>query len=277
MRLALAQTAPVDDVARNLTEVADVVAGAAAAGADLVVLPEYAMYSKKAIDPSFALVAEPLDGPFVAALEALARRLGLAILAGVVERSGNPHRPHNTIVSIDADGVLVGAYRKIHLFEAYGYSEGSGILEGPDLAPEPVVLGGLRLGPMACYDLRFPELARHYAAAGTDLLVVASSWVPGPHKAAQWRTLLQARAIENTCWAAGVSQAAPISIGSSLLAAPDGAVHISLDESPGLAVVDLDPAALAQERAKDPNLRLRRLGTPHPADGGRMGGPTVDH
>jgi deaminated glutathione amidase len=266
MRLALAQTAPVDDVTHNLREVEDVVGRAAAAGADLVVLPEYAMYSKKAIDSSFAAIAEPLDGSFVSALGALARRGGVAVVAGVVERSGDPHRPHNTIVAIGADGVLAGAYRKIHLFEAYGYSEGSGILAGPDLAPEPIALGGLRLGLMACYDLRFPELARHYAVAGADLLVVASSWVPGPGKAGQWRTLLRARAIENTCWTAGVSQAAPISIGSSLLAGPDGAVHVRLDEAPGLAVADLDPDAVARERERDPNLQLRRLGLPRPVE-----------
>jgi predicted amidohydrolase len=277
MRLALAQTAPVDDVAGNLCAVEDVVGRAAAGGADLVVLPEYAMYSKKAIDASFAAIAEPLDGPFLGALTALARRRTVGLVAGVVERSGDPHRPHNTIVTIDADGALVGAYRKIHLFEAYGYSEGSGILEGPDLAPEPVAVGGLRLGLMACYDLRFPELARHYAAAGADLLVVASSWVPGPRKAAQWRTLLRARAIENTCWTAGVSQAAPISIGSSLLAGPDGAVHVRLDEAPGLALVDVDPAAVARERAKDPNLRRRRLGLPHPAYGDGLGAARLDH
>jgi predicted amidohydrolase len=277
MRLALAQTAPVDDVTRNLREVEDVVDRAAMAGADLVVLPEYAMYSKKAIDSSFAAVAEPLDGPFLDALAALARRRRVAVVAGVVERSDDPHRPYNTIVAIDAGGVLAGAYRKIHLFEAYGYSEGSGILAGSDLAPEPVALGGLRLGLMACYDLRFPELARHYATAGADLLVVASSWVPGPGKADQWRTLLRARAIENTCWAAGVSQAAPISIGSSLLAGPDGAVPARLDDAPGLALADLDPDTVAQARATDPNLRLRRLGLPAPTYGDGMGGAPADH
>ncbi len=259
MRIALGQLGTTDDVAANLAAVRDAVGRAAAAGARLVLLPEYAMYEKKVVDATFASAAEPLDGPFGTAVSALAREHGVALVVGMVERAPEGGRPFNTLAAFGPDGSLLARYRKIHLFEAYGFSESEWIAAAPE--PEPVVFeaAGLRIGLMTCYDLRFPELGRALADRGADLLAICSSWVPGEHKADQWRVLARARAVENGCYAAAVSQAAPTSIGRSLLASPMGEVLAEAGADPELVLAELEPARVAEARDRDPALRLRRL------------------
>ncbi|MEY9852968.1 putative amidohydrolase [Leifsonia sp. EB41] len=261
MRLALAQLASDDDVAGNLRAVGDAVARATDQGAELVLLPEYAMYEKKMVDATFAGVAEPLDGRFGSAVAELAASRRVTIVAGLVERSsdGADPRPFNTLAAFGPDGGLLTRYRKIHLFDSFGFRESEWIAPAPE--PEAVVFeaGGLTVGLMTCYDLRFPELGRALADAGADLLAVCSSWVPGPHKLDQWRTLARARAIENGCYAAAVSQAEPISVGHSLLADPHGEVIVETGGSPEVMLGEVDPAAVVAARERDPALRLRRL------------------
>ena len=112
------------------------------------------------------------------------------------EVSDDPDRPYNTLVVVDRDG-LRASYRKIHLYDSFGYKESDRLLAGP-VEPVLVDVGGFRVGLMTCYDLRFPELARELVSRGAELLVVPSAWVAGPAKVDHWRTLATARAIENT-------------------------------------------------------------------------------
>jgi predicted amidohydrolase len=112
---------------------------------------------------------------------------------------------------------------------------------------------------MTCYDLRFPEVARRLADADADLMLVCSSWVPGDGKADQWRVLARARAIENACFVAAVSQTVPVSIGRSLLVDPAGVVLRELDPGPAVAVIDVDLAAVSEMRRKNPALEHRRF------------------
>ena len=259
MRIALAQIASGDDVAANLGLVRDVVARAADAGAELLLLPEYTMHERKRVDASFVAAAEPLDGPFGSAVADLARSRGLPLVIGMVERDPAGGRPYNTLGAFDADGGIAASYRKIHLFDSFGFRESEWIAPAPEPLPVTVRLAGLTVGLLTCYDLRFPELARALATEGADLLAVCSSWVPGPHKAEQWRTLARARAIENGCLVAGVNQAEPISIGRSLVVSPDGEVLAEAEGGPALVVVDVDPGEVTAARDRDPGLRLRRL------------------
>lgn len=261
MRLALAQLASDDDVAGNLRAVRDAVARAADQGADLVLLPEYAMYEKKMVDATFAGAAEPLDGRFGTAVAELAASRGVAIVAGLVEQSADhaEPRPFNTLAAFGAEGSLLARYRKIHLFDSFGFRESEWIAPAPE--PEPVVFeaAGMTVGLMTCYDLRFPELGRALADAGAELIAVCSSWVPGPSKVDQWRTLARARAIENGCYAAAVSQAEPISVGHSLLADPHGDVLVEAGGAPETMLAEAEPEVVESARERDPALRLRRL------------------
>ncbi|WP_166788226.1 carbon-nitrogen hydrolase family protein [Cryobacterium glaciale] len=263
VRVTLAQIASGTDVDRNLTLLQQGAQRAAADGADLVVFPEYAMYEKKMVDATFAVIAQPVTGPFVAALAATARSLRITLVAGIVETNDHGARPYNTIVVLGPDGVLQTRYRKMHLFDSYGFRESEWIAPATDLSPvvcEVVGRSGerLRVGLMTCYDLRFPELGRELADAGADLVLVCSSWVPGPGKAEQWRVLAQARAIENSYFVGAVSQCPPISIGRSLLSDPAGRVLAELGPEPDLVTIDVDPDLVRQARVRTPALDHRR-------------------
>jgi len=257
MRLSLAQIDSGTDKAHNLTLVEDFARRAADDGAELVAFPEYSMYEKKVVDASFGPAAEPLDGPFVTGVSSLAARLGITIAVGVVEKNGDSP-PFNTIVVVGPDGVVSARYRKIHLFDSYGFHESASITASPSLEPVTFVTAGVTVGLMTCYDLRFPELGRELADAGAGLVLACSSWVPGAGKADHWRVLARARAIENAYFVGAVSQVPPVSIGRSLLANPMGRVVGELGESPAIGTYDLDPAEVAAAREKDPALENRR-------------------
>ncbi|MFD6135426.1 carbon-nitrogen hydrolase family protein [Isoptericola sp. NPDC060257] len=172
---------------------------------------------------------------------------------------GPPTRAFNTVVAVDATGAVVGAYRKVHLYDAFGTRESDRLEPGPPGVPPLVLrLGDLTFGVVTCYDLRFPESARRLVDAGADVIVVPAAWVDGPLKADHWRTLIRARAIENTAVVIGVGMSGPGLVGRSLLAGPDGVVGLELDETPQVRTVDLDPEPLAQVRLQNPSLANRR-------------------
>jgi predicted amidohydrolase len=263
MKVSLAQIASGTDISHNLTLINQAAHRAAAAGADIVVFPEYAMYEKKMVDASFADVAQPLTGPFVAALAVTAVSLGITVVAGIVETNEHDARPFNTIVVLDPAGLLQASYRKMHLFDSYGFRESEWICPATDLTPVVCDVIGrsgerARIGLMTCYDLRFPELGRELADAQAELVLVCSSWVPGPDKTEQWRILAQARAIENSYFIGAVSQCPPISIGRSLIADPAGRVLGELGIVPDLITVNVDRDQVWQARQRNPSLDQRR-------------------
>lgn len=170
-----------------------------------------------------------------------------------------PERAANTVVAVDASGALVGAYQKVHLYDAFGTRESDRLEPGPADAPPLVIrLGDLTFGVVTCYDLRFPESVRRLVDAGADVVVVPAAWLDGPHKADHWRTLLRARAIENTSVVVGVGMAGPGLVGRSLLVGPDGAVGLELDDTAQVRTVDIDPEPLAEARRRNPSLANRR-------------------
>ncbi|ACZ31645.1 Nitrilase/cyanide hydratase and apolipoprotein N- acyltransferase [Xylanimonas cellulosilytica DSM 15894] len=257
VRVAIAQIEVGADHAANRDAVTAVVRDAAARGADLVVLPEYASgFEPRGVGPEHA---EPLDGPFVSLLRALAREHGLAIVAGTTLPGEAPGRASNAIVAVGAQGELAGAYRKVHLYDAFGTRESDRLEPGPaDAAPLTFAVGGLTVGVLTCYDLRFPEAARRVVDAGAQAILYPAAWVAGPLKADHWRTLLRARAIENTVAVVGVGMAGRTVTGRSLVVDADGVVVLELDETPQLAVATLDPTATARTRAANPSLANRR-------------------
>ncbi len=111
-----------------------------------------------------------------------------------------------------APGVLA-RYRKLHLYDAFGQRESDWVEPGELAEPETFELDGLRFGLMTCYDLRFPEVGRLLADAGADVFVVPAEWVRGPLKEHHWRTLLHARAIENTVFVAAADHPPPLGVG----------------------------------------------------------------
>jgi deaminated glutathione amidase len=222
----------------------------------LVVLPEVMMRDFGTPGSDISAFAEDLDGPFVQRLTELASKHGVTLVAGMFERSEDPQRPYNTLAVVDRDG-LRASYRKIHLYDSFGYKESDRLLAG-DLEPVVVDVGGVAVGLMTCYDLRFPEMARALVDRGAELLVVPAAWVAGERKVDHWRTLLKARAVENTVYVAAAAQPSPRYSGHSMVVTPRG--EVSEVEDGGLFVhAPVERAYLDECRAENPSLANRRL------------------
>ncbi|HUK71113.1 MAG TPA: carbon-nitrogen hydrolase family protein [Streptosporangiaceae bacterium] len=261
MRVALCQIPVSGDSAVNLARVKDAMSQASAEGADLAVFPEA---TQVRFGSDLRGAAEPLDGPFGAALASAARDHGIALIAGVFEPAPGG-LVHNTAVGYDSRGQRRAAYRKIHMFDALGQRESDLVAPGAEAVVAD--FDGLRVGLITCYDIRFPELARALTAAGAQLLVVIAAWGAGLFKEEHWVTLVRARAIENTVWVAAAGQVpdlqaprvnAPTGVGRSMLVDPMGTVRLDLGSWPAVAAGNIDTGLTDKVRAMLPCLQHRR-------------------
>lgn len=258
MKIALCQFTSGLDKAANLAAVLDWTHRASDGGADLIVLPEYVMYHANGSETPMDGIAEPLDGPFVSALAEVAAQRGIWVICNVFEESDD-HRPFNTSIVLDRTGRLVGSYRKAHLYDAFGFAESDYIRPTDSPCPLVVSIEGFSVGVLICYDLRFPEFARANVDAGADLLVYSAGWPIGPRKDDHWNVMLRSRAIENTCFVAGVVQGPPLATGGTLLVDPMGAIEGELADEDGLIVRNIDPARVSRVRSVNPSLTHRVL------------------
>ncbi|MFI0349507.1 carbon-nitrogen hydrolase family protein [Actinomadura sp. 9N407] len=259
VQVAVAQFAPGLDKERNLAEAGRLVAEAAERGARLVILPEYAMFTAPKMDERFVESAESLDGPFVKGLSELATAHGTYIVAGINQTVDEPGRIANTLVAVAPSGEIVARYGKVHLYDAFGYKESDLVRAGKIGTPETFDVDGVTFGMQTCYDVRFPEVTRHLVDAGMDVLALPAAWVPGPLKEDHWRTLVRARAIENTIYVAAADQSAPTGAGNSMIVDPMGVTVASLGEGTGIATGEISPERIAEVRKKNPALDLRRF------------------
>ena len=268
MNLALAQVevAPAA-VERNRSRAVDAVEDAAAAGADLVALPELFATGYFAFD-SYARTAEGLDGPTLSALAGAARANDVAVLAGsVVEDLADSAAADvpvpaseglaNTAVLLDADGTRRAVYRKQHLF---GYGSAEQDLLTPGERIPTLEFEGFTVGVVTCYDLRFPRLSRELVEAGVTLLLVPSAW-PYP-RVEHWRLFSRARAVENLCYLGAVNGVGDFEdatlLGRSAVYDPWGTTLASAGDEPATVTADLDPDRVAAIRAEFPVLADRR-------------------
>jgi predicted amidohydrolase len=258
MRVALVQLAAGLDPAANLAEIGRLAGGVTA---DLIVLPEAVMHDFGPVDTPLGPVAQDVDGPFVTTLAGLARRTDATVVAGMFERSDDPDRPYNTLVAVGPEGTLLAAYRKIHLFDSFGYRESDRLRAGEPTATV-VPVGDQMVGLMTCYDLRFPEHSRALVDADATVLAVPAAWVRGPLKEDHWLTLLRARAIENTVYVAAAAQCGRQYCGQSALIDPLGVAVAALGEASGVAVGEVDGERLASVRERNPALEHRRWPRP---------------
>jgi len=267
LRVAAVQLSSQDVVAENLERVAALVARAAKAGAELVVLPENFAYMGS--DAGKRQAAEPLsapDAPIQRAIRALARRQGVTIVAGgFPEKSDDADRPFNTSLVIDTQGEIVAAYRKIHLFDVDLGSAGQ-IRESTSTTAgtETIVtsLKGFGVGLSICYDLRFPELYRALVDRGAEILTVPAAFTLHTGKD-HWHPLLKARAIESQCYVVAAAQwgrhpEGRMTYGHALVADPWGTVIADASDGPGLAIGAVQRTFLNDVRAKIPCLTHRR-------------------
>ncbi|QGN47270.1 carbon-nitrogen hydrolase family protein [Micromonospora sp. WMMD558] len=265
MRVAVCQLNARDDRKANLAAAESLLERAAAGGADLAVLPEYVDY----LGPAAGLPdPEPVDGEVGQFFAAVARRLGMWVIAGSVhERGPDPQRTYNTSLVFDRSGALAATYRKIHLYDVeipgrVSYLESATV--APGVQPVVVDVEGLRVGLSICYDLRFPELYRRLVTdGGAHLLVVPAAFMLHTGRD-HWEVLLRARAIENQCFVAAAGQTgdhepARTCFGRSMVVDPWGLVLTQVPDGQGVAIADLDLDRLRTVRAELPSLANRRL------------------
>ena len=250
MRIALVQMDLAwEDVPENHRRAARLLEEAAAGGARLALLPEmfstgFSMDSRR--------IAQPPGGPSESFLREQSARLDLWILASVPE-AGEPS-PRNMALLVSPDGSVV-RYAKIHPFSYAGedrvYTAGDRVVTAE--------IEGVRVTPLVCYDLRFPEPFRT-AADETDLFAVVANWPD--QRREHWRALLRARAIENQAYVAGVNRAGDGNglhyAGDSAAIAPLGETIVEADDRAQVLFADVDPGIVRKLRSRFPALNDRR-------------------
>lgn len=255
MRVALASLNQVwQDKETNFRRCTELAIEAADKGCNLIVFPEMTL-TGYSLDAGTAEHLE--DSPTLMRFAELARQVGIDVIFGCGLYSGSATRPYNRLCVALRDGGVESPYAKLHPFTFAG--EEAVFVAGSSLAI--VTAGGLRLGCGICYDLRFPEPFSAMAAA-CDVLVVIANWPA--RRVGHWRTLLQARAIENQCYVLGVNRIGRDGNGldyekSSMVVAPNGSLREPLSSSRELDVYDVDPAEVVSYRATFPTVRDKRF------------------
>jgi predicted amidohydrolase len=259
IRIALTQITSSADKQVNLKLAQELIVTAKDKNAQLIAFPEFLMAFSPASQTAaeLAALAESVDGSFVTALRDAARVARISILATIYERCSSSNRVYDTAVWIDNEGGVAAVYRKLHLYDAFGFKESDKFLAGDEVAPL-VTNGDARFGIMICYDLRFPEMARMLALAGANVMLAPSGWVQGDLKVEHWQTMINARALENGCYVIAPNQVGNIYTGRSMAVDPLGRVLVDMGVRQGLEIVELDLALVDETRQKLPLLKNRR-------------------
>jgi N-carbamoylputrescine amidase len=270
-RIALIQQANTADTHGNLTRTITSIRLAAEQGARIVLLQElfHTLYFCRTVQPDHFELAEPSEGPTIRAMAALARELGIVVVVPFFERRA-PGLYHNTAAVIDADGSVLGLYRKMHIPEDPGFHEKYYFTPG-DLGYRVFDTAHGKIGVLICWDQWYPEAARLTALKGAELLVYPTAIGTlstesdadrdAYHDA--WETIQRAHAVANGVYVAGVnrvgSEGGTTFWGRSFVAGPFGErlARAGLEET--VLYADVDFKAIDAQRRTWPFLRDRRI------------------
>jgi nitrilase len=268
MNIASVQMISGPEVGPNLATAARLVGEAAAAGARLVVLPEYFPLIGASDEARLAARETPGAGPIQGFLAELARRHNIWLVGGSIPLAArDPGKLLNSCLVFDDQGRQVARYDKIHLFSFNRgdehYDEAATIEPGDKVVTVDIPVGPnfYRMGLSICYDLRFPELFR--AMGNVDLLVIPAAFTDTTGRA-HWEMLLRARAVENQCYLLASAQGGQhptgrLTHGNSMIIDPWGRILARLDKGEGVIAAELDPARIAEVRTSLPALAHRKL------------------
>ena len=272
IRVAAVQMISGPEVAPNLAKAGRLIAEAAAAGVQLVALPEY--FPLIGATDADRLAAREVDGngPIQAFLARTARQHGLWLVGGSIPlMAQDPAKLRNACLVFDPQGRRVARYDKIHLFGFNKgdevYDEAATIERGDQVVAFDSPFG--RIGLAICYDLRFPELFRAMAQLPdqlpnpVDLLVLPAAFTETTGRA-HWELLLRARAVENQCYVLAAAQGGQhpngrLTHGNSMVIDPWGEVLARMDTGEGVVVGELNQQRLVDTRMSLPALRHRIL------------------
>ena len=260
-RVALLQMQTGNDLAANLDAVIATTREAAANGARFVLTPEYALMMDGSGRTMRERALERDGSPALPQLQALARELGVWLLAGSLTLKTDTERIANRSILISADGEAVASYDKIHMFDAT-LPDGKVIKESSAYCPGARAVVAEtpwgRLGMTVCYDLRFPQLYRSLAKSGARYITIPSSFQRATGKD-HWHPLIQARAIENACFIfapamCGEHPGNRSTYGHSLVVDPWGKILADGGDAPGIVYADIDPGRVDKVRGMLPCL-----------------------
>jgi deaminated glutathione amidase len=267
MKVGLVQLCSGDDPVANLAATRDLIAQAAAQGAEFVLTPEVTNCVSQDRAHQRDVLQHEEDDITLAGLRATARDLGIWLSIGSLAlKTGDADgRFANRSFLIDPTGAIMARYDKIHMFDVdvsatETFRESAGFRPGDRavLAQTPFAQIGLTI----CYDIRFAYLHRALAQAGADILLVPAAFSPVTG-AAHWEPLLRARAIETGCFVLAAAQTGSHPIrhgkprqthGHSMAISPWGEVLVDMSTKTGTAIVDLDLTKVAQSRQRIPAL-----------------------
>ena len=259
MKVAVAQFKASTKKETNLKKIINFICEAAKKKASLIAFPEFMMfYTNFAQTPKeLASLAETINGNFVKSIANAAKENKIQVVGSFYEKSSKKDRVYDTSFVINKSGKVISTYRKIHLYDALGFRESDKMTSGSKIAkPVKTTIG--KIGMMICYDLRFPEMSRSLAVAGSEVLVAPSAWVKGKNKEEHWLTINKTRAIENGCYVIAPDQVGNIYCGRSVVVDPYGKILLDMKKKQGIDYVDIDLKKVKQVRKVLPLLKNRR-------------------
>ena len=243
----------------NLIKIISYITKAASKNATLCAFPEFMMfYTDSSQTPKqLANLAETIDGNFISMIAKTAKENHIQVVGSFYEKSRKKDRVYDTSFIINTSGKIISTYRKIHLYDALGFRESDKMMPGSKIA-KPVKTSLGKTGMMICYDLRFPEMSRSLAIAGSEILIAPSAWVKGNMKEEHWITINKTRAIENGCYVIAPDQVGNIYCGRSLVVDPYGKIILDMKKKQGIDFVNIDLDKVKQTRKILPLLKNRR-------------------
>ncbi|HEY9693323.1 MAG TPA: carbon-nitrogen hydrolase family protein [Oculatellaceae cyanobacterium] len=252
------------DLEKNLVQAEELIDLAVRQGAELVGLPEN--FPFLGLEEDKIAQAEAIAQASEKFLKTMAQRYQVTILGGGFPVPVGDSKVYNTALLIDHNGKELARYEKVHLFDVNvpdgnTYRESNTVMAGLKLPP---VYHSQQLGTVGlsvCYDVRFPELYRHLAHQGADIMFVPAAFTAYTGKD-HWQVLLQARAIENTCYVIAPAQtgrhyATRQTHGHAMIIDPWGTILADAGDQPGIAIAEINPTRLEQVRRQMPSLQHR--------------------
>ncbi len=261
---AALQMTSVPDLDKNLAQAEELIDLATRRGAELVTLPEN--FSFLGDEDAKFKQAEEIRSASEKFIKTMAQRYRITLLGGGYPVPSPDSRTYNTAILVDANGEELLRYEKVHLFDV-NLPDGNTYQESARVTPGkamPEVHKSDRLGQLGisvCYDVRFPELYRQLSKAGAEVLIVPAAFTAFTGKD-HWQVLLQARAIENTCYMiapaqTGFHNARRQSHGHAMIIDPWGITLADAGDNVGMAIAEINPSRLAQVRRQMPSLQHR--------------------
>jgi predicted amidohydrolase len=255
------------DLQTNLAQAEELIDLAVRQGAELVCLPENFPFMGEEDEKLHQ--AERIATASEKFLKTVAQRYQVTVLGGGFPIPADMGKVLNTALLVGSSGEELARYEKVHLFDVNlpdgnTYEESRTVLAGTALPPVYPSKDLGHLGLSVCYDVRFPELYRHLAQMGANVLIIPAAFTAYTGKD-HWQVLLQARAIENTCYVIAPAQtgrhyAMRHTHGHAAIIDPWGIVLADAGDKPGVVIAPIEPTHLEQVRRQMPALKHRVFG-----------------